>query len=263
MKHIRSSNEPRIAVYVRIASVLKTQILRGALRKGDRVPSIESLCSQYGIARATARQVLQMLVAEELITSERGRGSHVSYEKPADQAQPDGMFQLITPTPSGHAIDVVRRELVSTLPNEFEIAEPVADRYMRVVKVHSQGGVPYGAFDLYIDAETYARFPPGADSEEKVFVLMHRHTGFRAARGRESLTVQPADWDEARQLHYQVGMPVARLIRIIFNRAGKVIYAASNAYRGDRFRLDRRISGYLYSGDGELIRETNEMVRTV
>lgn len=147
------------------------------------------------------------------------------------------------------------------LPVEFEIVEPVAPRYMHIRKVHLQDGLPYGAFDLYLDADTYARFPAGADSADKIFVLMHRHAGIRAARGRESLLVEPADWDEARLLDYQVGMPIARVIRIIFDAAGKVVYAASNAYRGDRFRQDRTITSYLYSGD-EVIRETSETART-
>lgn len=258
---LSSRSEPRIAVYVRIASVLKTQILRGTLQRGDRVPSIDDLCAQYGIARATARQVLQLLVTEGLITSERGRGSHVTYERPPHQPQPDGLFQLIAPTPADHEIRVLHRALVSTLPNEFGVVEPVAERYVHIRKLHLQAGLPYGVFDLYVDADTYALFPDGADNTEKIFVLMHRHAGIRAARGRERLLVEPADWDEARWLDYQVGMPVARVVRIIFDASGKVVYAASNSYRGDRFRQERAHIRYVYGGGGEVIGETSETSR--
>lgn len=254
-------NASRIAVYVRIASVLKTQILRGVLKHGDRVPGIEALCTQYGIARATARQVLQLLVSEALISSERGRGSHVIYERPAEAAQPDGVFQLVTPTPANHAIQVLRREHVTSLPAELGITEPVAPKYKHIRKVHLQAGMPYGVYELYVDAEVYARFPRGADAREKIFVLMHRHAGVRDLRGRESLLVHPADWDEARHLAYQVGLPVVRVLRVMFDDAGKVIYAASNAYRGDRFRQDRTITGYFYGGTDEPIRETSETAR--
>jgi len=252
-------SEPRIAVYVRIASVLKTRIVRGELALGDRVPGIEELCSQYGVARATARQVLQLLVSEGLISSERGRGSHVVYQRPPLQQQPDGMFQMIGPTPADHGIKVIRRRRCTTLPVEFGVeAGSSAPEYVHITKVHARAGQPYGVFETYVDARLHAQFPRGSDAREKIFVLMQRHAAVPGLHGHENLTVHPADWDEARQLHYQVGMPVAHIVRIMRDRRGTVVYAASNAYRGDAFRQDRTITGYFYRGDGAVVRETSE-----
>jgi len=159
------------------------------------------------------------------------------------------MFQVVGPTPPGHGIKVLKRERNRTLPAEFEVASGAADSYVLITKIHSQGGLPYGYFELYIDSAIYARFPRNADSREKLFVLMHRHAGVRLVKGREVLVVQPADWKEAEHLEYQMGMPVVRVLRTMKDKDGRVIYAASNIYRGDRFRQDREIPGFLYSGD--------------
>lgn len=252
----------RIAIYLRIASVLKTKILRGVLKHGDRLPGIEALCDQYGIARATARQALQLLVSEGLIRSERGRGSFVIHERSSSQEESDGVFQLISPTPRNHSIRVLDRSRVATLPAEFEITEPTASKYIRIRKIHLQDKVPYGLYTLFVAAPIFKHFPPDADTSEKIFVLMHRHAKVRNLRGRERLAMHPADWQEADHLGYQVGMPVAHLIRILIDDTGQVVYAASNIYRGDRFQQDRTITGYFYGGNGEVTRETSEATRT-
>lgn len=203
---------------MRIASVLRTRILRGRLKPGERVPGIDDLCGQYCVARATARQALQMLVGEKLIASERGRGSTVIYQRPPLQEQNAGMFQVVGPTPPGHVIKVLARERCAALPEEFGLTRPQVEAWAFITNIHYQAEQPYGYFESYIDATIYDRFPRGADTREKLFVLMNPHTRVRLVSGHESLVVQPADWQEARHLEYQMGMPVVHVLRTMWDK---------------------------------------------
>lgn len=74
------SNEPPI--YRRIADGLRTAILSGELRDGDRLPGENALMTQHGIARATARQALAVLINEGLAVPKRGSGVYVRLFKP-------------------------------------------------------------------------------------------------------------------------------------------------------------------------------------
>jgi GntR family transcriptional regulator len=69
-------------IYRRIADSLRSRILSGELRDGDRLPGENTLMSDYGIARATARQALAVLINEGLAVPKRGSGVYVRLFKP-------------------------------------------------------------------------------------------------------------------------------------------------------------------------------------
>lgn len=238
------SNES-IAIYIRIASVLKGRILNGEWPAGTQVPGVEQLSKTYGVARATARQALQRLVAEGLISSERGRGSHVSYQAPPAQDIEDGLFRALTPLAGDHRIRLLSREHGATLPAGLVEGASDRDPYVKITKVHLQGGLPYGYFEVFVADEVYRQLPPGADERNKIIMLMI-DAGVPAASGEETLTAHGADWEQAQHLDYQMAMPVIRITRVLRDHAGRVLYAAVNNYRGDRFRQHRKFVGYFH-----------------
>ncbi|RJL24256.1 GntR family transcriptional regulator [Bailinhaonella thermotolerans] len=73
---------PEIPIYRQIADQLRAAILAGELRDGDRLPGENTLMREYGIARATARQALAVLINEGLAVARRGSGVYVRLFRP-------------------------------------------------------------------------------------------------------------------------------------------------------------------------------------
>lgn len=69
-----SSYQP---AYLQIAAELRAAIVRGELRPGAQIPTEHDLASQYGVARATVRQGLALLVQEGRLESRRPVGHFV------------------------------------------------------------------------------------------------------------------------------------------------------------------------------------------
>ncbi|ETK35391.1 GntR family transcriptional regulator [Microbispora sp. ATCC PTA-5024] len=69
-------------IYRRIADRLREQIMSGTLGDGDRLPGENALMAEYGIARATARQALAVLINEGLAVPRRGSGVYVRLFRP-------------------------------------------------------------------------------------------------------------------------------------------------------------------------------------
>ena len=67
----REWDEP---VYQQVAGILRRQIESGEIEPRRPVPSIRTLCQEYGIARATAAKSLRVLADEGLIRQVPGRG---------------------------------------------------------------------------------------------------------------------------------------------------------------------------------------------
>jgi GntR family transcriptional regulator len=73
---------PETPIYRRIADGLREAILSGELRDGDRLPGENALMAQHGVARATARQALSVLINEGLAVPKRGSGVYVRQFRP-------------------------------------------------------------------------------------------------------------------------------------------------------------------------------------
>lgn len=77
--------------YRQIVAILKTGIADGTYPPGRPLPSIERLRQEYGIARNTARKVIDALVDEGLAYTEPGMGTYVKadlYLSPARLQRP-------------------------------------------------------------------------------------------------------------------------------------------------------------------------------
>lgn len=60
--------------YRQIADQLRTKILNGELRPGDRLPVETELAELFGVSRSTVREALRHLASQNLISTQRGSG---------------------------------------------------------------------------------------------------------------------------------------------------------------------------------------------
>ena len=58
-----------------LAADLRTRIVDGDIQPGDKLPSENTLISEFGVSRTVVRAALTRLQAEGLVETERGRGS--------------------------------------------------------------------------------------------------------------------------------------------------------------------------------------------
>lgn len=68
--------------YIHIADDLRSRILDGALRGGDKLPTEAELMADYGVSRIVVRQAVDILRNEGLVVSQRGSGSFVREQQP-------------------------------------------------------------------------------------------------------------------------------------------------------------------------------------
>ena len=66
-------------LYLEIAKGLENQIRLGVLKFGDKLPSIRTICSQYGVSMSTSQLAYQELESKSLILSRPQSGYYVSY----------------------------------------------------------------------------------------------------------------------------------------------------------------------------------------
>ncbi len=228
--------------YLQIADLLRRRIARGVWKTGEKVPSLEALMAEFGVARVTVRQAVDLLVREALLSPQRGKGTFVTGTPPQRQWQRE--WQTV------HAsVDALAQAFQDTRPRIVTIDEAIseaplrpddgvpAERYVHMRRVHSEQDEPYCVIEIYIDEAIFRADPKRYRSEAVVPLLAALAQG-GIARARQVLTIGNADMDVARLLDMSTGDPVVEVRRVFSDDRGRAIYLGEVTYRGDSFRLE-------------------------
>lgn len=70
----RDSFEP---AYNQLVNILRSKIMAGEYRPGDRLPSEAELCSQYQVSSITARRAIKILVEQDIAETRQGYGTYL------------------------------------------------------------------------------------------------------------------------------------------------------------------------------------------
>lgn len=223
---------------MQLASIFRRRIASGEWPIGHRLPTVQQLSEQFGLARITIRQALAVLAQDNLIISERGRGTFVR----GVGAKFDPRLRLaINDVSAGAEVFDIRilekRAGVNLPPNAEGEGEPYDD-YTLLRKLHLHDGEPFCLAEFYVATEFFRQFPRGAESKHKIEYLIGEATHVEPALSRQTVTVEPADYDLAHVLNYAFSAPIAKIWRTVCNPKGHIIMAGSAWYRGDRFIID-------------------------
>ncbi|EYS84882.1 GntR family transcriptional regulator [Cupriavidus sp. SK-4] len=224
--------------YRQLASVLRHKIVAGEYPVGHQLPTVEHLAQAYGIAKVTVRQAFALLTEEGLISSQRGRGTHVIM---VPSGPGEGMRSAINDVSVGASdleIRILEKRKDMTLPPGLATCGAPMDRYVMLRKLHVHDGMPFCLIELYVAEAVFARFPRGGEKHHKIAHLLREQLGDRLGTMRQTMTVEPADAMLARDLDYAFAAPVARIVRTTLDVDGNVLTAGRFWYRGDRFILD-------------------------
>lgn len=225
-------------MYSQLADLMRTRIERGQWPRDHRLPSLEQLMQEFGVARVTVRQAVDLLARQGLLSPQRGRGTFVTGEPERSR-----VINVVT------TLDELARVYADTQPRIVNIDESVtapplslsegepAPRYAYMRRVHLRDGKPYCVIDIYLDERIF-RQAPAKFRTRTVIPLLASMPGVRIHTAHQVLTVGTADLERAHHLELAVNAPVAEVRRIFKDPDGIVIYLADVTYRGDAIRLE-------------------------
>ena len=90
----RVDNSLRSPRYIQVYAAIRDWIYQGTYKPGQRLPTEGELCELFGVSRITTRKAVDMLVDEQLVLRQPGRGTFV-VEDLADAPVLGDMEQLL------------------------------------------------------------------------------------------------------------------------------------------------------------------------
>lgn len=227
-----------IALYAKIASILRTQISSGQLAVGARLPSIEQMSEIYNVAPVTIRQAVRLLVDEGLLSSHRGRGTFVTdngSRRPLEQLH-DSDAPDASATPS-ISVKVIQRARLKAVPDELQFGHRSEGAYERIKRIHFHDERMFFVMDAYIAEELYTTLPKNIDQRLMIPDLLRDEFVSRKVNVLTTVTVASADLEVSELLRCDLSFPVAQIFRVFADKTKRILVSSKATYRADVFYM--------------------------
>lgn len=221
-----------------IAAELRAQIMAGDLPAGSRLPTIQQLMAQFGVANQTIQGALKLLREEGFVVSQRGTGIYVRDRQPftVDVA---GYFK---PQPDGYAYRILKVAEVRP-PADVARALDLPEDGVAVLRhrLTLHGGDPIDLHWSYYPVEIargtelteHRRIKGGAP---RVLAEL----GYPESDFVDEVSVRPPTSEEMAILELPENVPVIRQFRILRAADGRVVEVSVLVKGGHLYSLRYR-----------------------
>jgi GntR family transcriptional regulator len=235
--------ESPIPLYLQLADIFRERIARREWPAGSHIPTLEVLAEQFGVARVTVRQAVQLLTKEGLLAPRRGAGTIVNKmeDAPNTVVMKTSLRSLANMYESTSAKMLTFDESHAT-PKVDPAAGKLGKSYVFMRRLHFTEGKPYALISLYLLQEIFQRSPESFRTHAVIPELLRMKT-VRIHRAHQTMSIGSADTESARLLHVRAGTPVAHVTRVFVDARERILYYAEVTYRGDwvKWEIDLQV----------------------
>ena len=219
--------------YAQVAADLRRRIEAGEWRFSDRLPPLEVFEKQFGVARVTIRQAMEILEKEGLLRRVQGKGTFVLHKTDDKRwlvmdLHLDGLMRFAFSVTSRLTAEPAEAKLPPLRPND---GEP-APAYVKLEDIQFRDTLPFAVSRLWVDSELYAAAPERFRNE-MVIVVVCSLIGERIAHARQTFTIDSASNHIAKLLKVGIGFPTAESRITIIDDTGRLAYLGLSSIRSD------------------------------
>jgi GntR family transcriptional regulator len=233
-------HESSVPLYIQLKELLQKQIHSGEYAVGARLPSERELAAQYNVSRMTARQSLQALAQEGLISSRVGKGTFVSAPKINQELRALTSFSEDMEQrglkPSSRVLKAEVRPADSEIASRLAVS--VRSQVAVLQRVRLADDQPMAVETTYISYQLCPRLLERYDfSQVSLYEVLRRDYGWELVWADQIIETQLPDDNERTLLGITKKTPVLRFTRVTFNADDHPLEFVRSTYRGDRYRL--------------------------
>ncbi|MHB9942949.1 GntR family transcriptional regulator [Clostridium sporogenes] len=114
--------DDKIPIYIQIMNYVKENIVNGSFELGDKLPSVREFSKELTVNPNTLQRAYQELERENIIFTERGRGSFISIDKKIIERLKEEMSKEIVQNflDGMNKIGIRKEEILNLVRKELE-----------------------------------------------------------------------------------------------------------------------------------------------
>lgn len=228
-----------LALWRQLKTVVRDQALTD-LAPGDRLPTEQELCEEYGVSRVTVRQALSSLVKDGILARQAGRGTYVLPPKTAEPLDPLQPAQY----PANESCRVILYSAETVPANRRLAGKQVAQLGELVHKIRRLRLLreePISYITSYLPVRLFPTLTPAETESVQFHRQLEERTGLIPQRGDEMIECIEADRFRSQLLRVPVGAPLLVVESVSYLASGEVMEFSRAYHRADRSRLVRPV----------------------
>jgi GntR family transcriptional regulator len=237
----RTLRMSQVPLYLQVAAVLRRRVEEGRWAAGAKISTIEELQEEFGVARVTVRQAVELLEKEGLVRREQGRGTFATgVPEESRWLTLDASWASLIGSIKQNVPKVVAVSTPATPPRLAATEGMPAAAYVFLQSVQYRGNRAYSLVSVWLAQEIYDR-DPLAFRQHAALPLLASMRGVKIAAARQTLVIGSADPETARVLKLTLNAPTAEAHCVVTDARGVAIYIADIIYRGDCIKFETNL----------------------
>ncbi len=221
----------------RLVEDLAGRIRSGRLPHGEQLPGENQLARTYAVSRGTVRSALAELARRDLITTETGVGSFVTFDgSPLDQRL--GWAQALAA--SGAAVST---ELLGISPGGDPGPTAHDGPLVTVRRLRRAGTVPVSLETASLPATGVLAQLPATGLVDGSITATLAAAGLTGVAGEQWISVAPLDAADAATLERAPGEPFLQAVRVTRDATGGLVEHVVSLLDPQRFRFHLEFGG--------------------
>jgi GntR family transcriptional regulator len=216
---------------------MRQRVEAGRWREGDKISTIEELESEFGVARVTIRQAIEMLRSEGLLDAQQGRGTFVS-------GKPRNRHWLNLANDLESMVDSVKNNVLKRVHIEESVVPPElaahegkpASSYAFLRSVQYNDNEPFSVVNLYLARNLFAKDRKRFTHAAAITKIMEMDD-IKIVHAPQIVTIGVADPETAELLKIGLGEPTADCRLVLVDNNGIAVYVANIHYHRNCFAL--------------------------
>lgn len=231
-------------LYLRVETVLASEIADGTLKVDDQLPTEDSLITRFEVSRITVRRAIQNLVSRGLVEIRRGKGTFVTAPKLTQElTELSGFVEDMRAVGRKPTARVLGKEIVTadtTVASHLALTK--GERVVRIRRVRLADGVPISFDETYLPLEIGEKIITNNLKVEPIFSLLERKYDIPLLEAEYKLEAVAAEADVAAALRVKQGCPIFRIERTSYSTGNRPVDYEKLHYRGDLVRFVTRLA---------------------
>ncbi len=231
--------DDKVPLYVQLKESIRSSILNGVLKYGDKIPTEIELSEIHKISRITVRKAILELVEEGYLIKKQGKGTFVSKPKIERKIVHFLSFSEACKANGLKASSkVIKKEIIPPTPKDKEKLQLDDDDAMIYIqRVRYGGESPVMLENNYFSYKKY-HFLLNENLDESLYrTLEEKHDIKPAHSGELSLEIVRATEDQTELLKVATGEPLFYMDTVIYDEREHPVHIGKQYIIGEGYKF--------------------------
>ncbi|MBL4800284.1 MAG: GntR family transcriptional regulator [Emcibacter sp.] len=231
-------------LYHQLYVLIREKIYSGVYANATLIPTEKELEMMFDVSRITVKRSLDELAKEGLVARQGGRGTTVTFNTPVSHSSGNmaGLIEDMQNIAKETSVTIIEFDYVKAPPLTVDALklEPSAI-VQKAIRIRHMNDMPFSYVITYLP-EDIGRTFKYEELEARPILALIEWSGIAIARARQTITATLADSATGAALKVNIGSPLLKVTRIVYDINDRPVEYITIFYRPDHYQLNLDLS---------------------